>query len=261
MFTIIVCVKQVPDISQSAEVGIDPETHTLVREGALSVLNPPDTYAIEEALRIKQRVGARVKVVSMGPLQAKEMLRESISMGADEAILVSDPCFAGADTLATSLTLSAAIEKMGEFDFVLCGKQAIDGDTAQVPPEVAEFLGVPVVTFVRKVEGIEKGSARVERMVERGIELVETELPAVLTVVKEINEPRLPSLRGKLLARHVEIPVWGIETLSLDANEVGLNGSPTQVVRTFAPERERKGEILDGAMDSMIERVVEFIRK
>ena len=260
MFTIIVCVKQVPDISQSVEVGINPETHTLVREGAPSVLNPPDAHAIEEALRIKERIGAEIKVLSMGPPQAEEVLKETISMDADEAVLVSDIHFAGADTLATSFTLSTAIKKMGEFDLILCGKQAIDGDTAQVPPEVAEFLGIPVVTFVREIKEIREGSATVERLIERGVELVETELPALFTVVGEINTPRFPSLRGKLTARHVEIPVWGIEYLELDTDKVGLDGSPTQVVRTFAPEQTRGGEILDGSADCVIERVVEFIR-
>jgi electron transfer flavoprotein beta subunit len=260
MFTIIVCVKQVPDISQSAEVGIDPKTHTLVREGAPSVLNPPDTHAIEEALRIKEKFGAKVRVLSMGPPQAKEVLKETISMGADETVLVSDTHFAGADTLATSLTLSAAIKKIGDFDLILCGKQAIDGDTAQVPPEVAEFLGIPVLTFVREIREIREGSAIVQRLVERGVERVETELPALFTVVGEINTPRLPSLRGKLAARHVEIPVWGIEYLGLDTDKVGLDGSPTQVIRTFAPEQRREGEILDGSADSVIERVVDFIR-
>lgn len=255
---IIVCIKQVPDISQTVEVRLDPETHTLIREGVPSVVNPFDMYAIEEALRIREKQGGKVSVISMGPPQAKDALKEAIAMGADSAILISDPNFAGADTLATSFTLATTIKKMGDFDLILCGKQAIDGDTGQVGPELAEFLDIPIITFVRKIELIKDGYAKVERAVEDGIEEVLTELPALFTVVKEINEPRLPSLKGKLLAKRTEIPVWGVAELGLSPNEVGLTGSPTQVIRTFTAEQKRGGEIFIG--DAGIERVVSILR-
>lgn len=261
---IIVCIKQVPDISDGEVVKVDPLTHTLIRESVPSVVNPFDMYAVEEGLRIRERLGGRVCVISMGPLQAKEALRETISMGADEAILISDQKFKGADTLATSFTIAAAIKKIGKFDVILCGKQAIDGDTGQVGPGVAEFLDIPVVTFVRRIKEISSGDpykAVVERMVEDGIEEVLTELPALFTVVKEINEPRLPSLKLKLFAKRYEIPVFRIEELNLNPEEVGLTGSATQVIRTFTPLQNRVGEILKVGVEEAVERLVSFLKR
>ncbi|MDI6839540.1 MAG: electron transfer flavoprotein subunit beta/FixA family protein [bacterium] len=258
---IIVCIKQVPDISQSVEIKINPETNTIMREGVPSIVNPFDMYAIEEGIRIKEKLGGNVTAISMGPLQAKEALKEAISMGVDAAFLISDPKFAGSDTLATSYTLATAIMKIGNFDLILCGKQAVDGDTGQVGPEVAEFLGIPVVTFVRKIAEITQKYAIVERLVERGVELVETSLPALFTVVKEINEPRLPSLSGKLRAKKTEIPVWGVKEIDVKADEVGLIGSPTCVVRIFTPDQNRGGKVFNGSVDEAVKHLVIFLSK
>ena len=192
---IIVCIKQVPD---TTDVRIDPMTNTLIREGVQSIINPFDMYAIEEGIQLKERFGGNVIVVTMGPPQAEAALREAISLGADEGILVSDRAFAGSDTWATSYTLAAAIKKIGGFDLIICGKQASDGDTAQVGPGIAAHLDLPQVTYVKKVENIDEKHAKVERMTEEGYEVVETPLPCLLTVVKEINEPRLPSLKGMM---------------------------------------------------------------
>ena len=243
---IVVCIKQVPDISVASEVKINPETNTLIRTGVPSIVNPFDMYAIEESLRIKEKLGGKVTAISMGPPQASEALKEVISMGIDEAILIQDIKFAGADTLATSHTLATGIQKIGPFDLILCGKQAIDGDTAQVGPEVAELLNIPVITLVRKIDEIRPAYAKVERLIENGFEIVETSLPALFTVVKEINEPRLPTLRGKFKAGSAIIPTWGQEELGVKEQEVGLSGSPTQVMKIFTPPTKKGGEIFKG---------------
>ena len=199
---IIVCVKQVPEIT---EVKIDPVTHTLVREGVPSILNPFDEFAVEEALRIREKHGGEVTAVTMGPPQAREALIKCLAMGADRAILLTDRAFAGADTWATAYTLSLAIKRL-EHDIILCGKQAIDGDTAQVGPELAENLGIPQITFVKKVEVDEKSrKVLVHRETEDGYEVIECRLPVLLTAIKGLNEPRLPSLMGLSLI-HISEP-------------------------------------------------------
>jgi electron transfer flavoprotein beta subunit len=195
---LIVCVKQVPN---TTEIKIDPVTNTLVREGVESILNPFDAYAIEEAVRLKEQYGGHITVISMGPPQAEPTLREAVSLGADEIILLSDRAFAGADTLATSLTLAAAIKKVGDFDLILVGQQAIDGDTAQVGPGIAAHLNLPQTCFVRRIEEIKPGQITLQRLMEDGYDRVQMKLPALISVVKEINEPRLPSLRGKRNAK------------------------------------------------------------
>jgi electron transfer flavoprotein beta subunit len=246
---VVVLIKQVPD---TTEVRIDRETNTLIREGVPSIINPFDTYAVEEGLRIRERAGeGSVTVVSMGPPQVEDALRETIALGVDEAVLVSDRAFAGSDTWSTSYTLAAAIRKLPGFDIVLCGKQAIDGDTAQVGPGVAQFLGIPQLTYVRKIE-VEGGAAVAERMMEDGYDVVRTPLPALFTVVKEINEPRLPSLKGKMRAKKAEIVVWGPSDLDVDHAELGLDGSPTRVIRIFAPEPRAGGRIFDGEVDEVV---------
>lgn len=240
---IIVCIKQVPD---TTEVRIDPKTNTLVREGVASIINPFDTYAIEEGVRLRERLGAgKVTVLSMGPPQVDAALREAVSVGADEAALLCDRAFAGADTWSTSLTLATALKTM-EYDLIICGKQAIDGDTAQVGPGIAAHLGLPQVCYVSKVREIAKGRAVVECMMENGTEVVETELPAVFTVVKDINEPRLPSLKGKMKAKKAEIKILTAAAIGADPQTVGLNGSPTAVSRIFSPPRRTGGEMLSG---------------
>lgn len=254
---IIVCIKQVPD---TTDVRINPETNTLIREGVKSIINPFDMYAIEEGIRIKERFGGKVTVVTMGPPQADAALREAISMGADEAILVSDRAFAGSDTWATSYTLSCAIKKIKDFDLIICGKQASDGDTAQVGPGIAAHLDLPQVTYVKKVESIDEEHAKVERMTEEGYEVVETPLPCLFTVVKEICEPRLPSLKGMMRAKKIEILKWGKDNLEMKEEKLGLKGSPTQVVKIFTPPPRKGGQILQGETKDVVERLVEAIK-
>jgi len=244
---IIVCIKQVPD---TTEVKINPETGTLIREGVPSIVNPFDMYAIEEGLRLKEKHGGKVTVISMGPPQAKEALKEAVAMGADEAILLSDRAFAGSDTWATAYTLAQAVKKLGLFDVILCGKQAIDGDTGQVGPGIARQLGINQLTYVFKILKLdpESRALAVERLLEEGREVVETRLPALLTVVKDINQPRYPTFLGIRRATKLEIPVWGAADLpDTDATKLGLKGSPTQVVKVFSPpKREGKVTMITG---------------
>ncbi len=250
---IVVCLKQVPG---TTEVKIDPQTNTLIRRGIKNITNPFDTYALEEGVRIKERCGGNVTAISMGPPQAEEMLREAISVGADEAILLSDKAFAGADTLATAYTLAGAMKKLGQYDIIICGRQTIDGDTGQVGPELAEMLDTPFVAYVSEIEELADGYMRVQRMIEEGHEVIETSLPAVITVVKEINVPRLPSLRGITRSKSADIPVWTALELDTDKDMVGLSGSATRVVKIFFPQRTSQGEILEGEPESQVESLV-----
>jgi electron transfer flavoprotein beta subunit len=254
---IVVCIKQVPG---TTKVKVDPQTNTLVREGIENIVNPFDTYALEEGVRLKERHGGKVTAISMGPPQAEEVLREAIALGADEAILLSDNAFAGADTLATSYTLARAIDKLDQPDLIICGRQTIDGDTGQVGPELAEMLELPFVAYVSKIEDINNGYMRVQRMVEEGHEVIELPLPAVLTVVKEINTPRLPSLRGLASSKAALIPIWNAQDLGVDKDMVGLSGSATWVVKIFFPQRVGGGEILQGELGSQVETLIDKLR-
>ncbi len=240
---IIVCVKQVPN---TTDVKIDPVTNTLIRAGVESVINPFDMYAIEEAVRLKERLSGKVTVVTMGPPQAEAALREAVSMGCDDAILVTDRKFAGSDTWATSYTLAQAIRKIGPFDCVICGKQASDGDTAQVGPGISTHLDIPQVTYVKKIKEISKDKAKVERMTEEGYDIVETPLPCLFTVVKEINTPRLPSLKGKMRAKSMAITKWTADDIAAAEKNIGLDGSPTRVIKIFTPPPRKGGEIIKG---------------
>lgn len=255
---IIVCIKQVPE---TTEVKINPETNTLIREGVASIINPFDMYAIEEGLRIKERYSGKVTVITMGPLQAESSLKEAISLGIDETILLSDRKFAGADTLATSYTLATAISKISNFDIIICGKQATDGDTAQVGPGIAQKLNIPYVTYVKKIEEIKQDYIKVERMMEEGYEIIETSLPALITVVKEINEPRLPSLKGKIKAKNAKISNWNTENMNFDCNKIGLTGSPTSVIKIFTPPRKTNSEILSGDISLQAEILAKKIKE
>ncbi|HHW11202.1 MAG TPA: electron transfer flavoprotein subunit beta/FixA family protein [Firmicutes bacterium] len=255
---IIVCLKQVPD---TTEVKINPETNTLMREGVRSIINPFDNYALEEGVRLKERYGGAVKVLSMGPPQAKEALTESISLGADDAYLLCDRAFAGADTLATSYALSQGIQKTGPYDLIICGRQAIDGDTGQVGPGIAEHLGIAFVGMVRKIREVEAGRAVVERMTDDGYEVINCTLPAVFSVVKEINEPRVPSLRGKMRARSYQVTTWTAAEIAADTARTGLKGSPTQVVRIFTPKRRGRGEMLNGDTGEKVSALFDRLRE
>lgn len=254
---IIVCIKQVPN---TTDVKIDPVNNTLIREGVESIINPFDTYAIEEAVRLKERFGGKVTVITMGPPQADAALREAISLGCDEAILVSDRKFAGSDTWATSYTLSCAIRKIGAFDIILCGKQASDGDTAQVGPGISTHLDVPQVTYVKKIEEIKDNKARVERMTEEGYDIVETPLPCLFTVVKEINTPRLPSLKGMMRSKSAKITQWMAADINADPKNIGLDGSPTRVVRIFTPPPRKGGEMLKGDTAEISRKLTELLK-
>lgn len=254
---IIVCIKQVPN---TTDVKIDPVTNTLIREGVESVINPFDAYAIEEAVRLKERFTGKVTVITMGPPQAEKALREAISLGCDEAVLVSDRKFAGSDTWATSYTLSCAIKKVGQFDIILCGKQASDGDTAQVGPGISTHLNIPQVTYVKKIEDIKDNKARVERMMEEGYDIVETPLPCLFTVVKEINTPRLPSLKGMMRAKSAKIAVWSAADIGAEPKNIGLDGSPTRVVKIFTPPARKGGEMLKGETAVVAKEVVELLK-
>lgn len=257
----VVCVKMVPDTTQ---VKIDPVTNTLVREGVPFITNPFDTHAVEEALLLKEKYGGRVTAISMGPPSAESILRKALAVGVDDAVLLSDRAFGGADTLATSTVLAAAIAKLAEqepVDIVLCGKQTIDGDTAQVGPGIATRLKFSQLTLVDRIIEIhrEKKIIVVRRALEDRYEIIESKLPALITVVRESNVPRYPSVPGRLAAFDIKIPVWNNDNLKLDPDTIGLRGSPTQVRRIFAPQRE-KGEIIEGEGDKR-ELAVETVFK
>jgi electron transfer flavoprotein beta subunit len=254
---IVVCLKQVPG---TTEVKIDPQTNTLIRQGIENIINPFDTYAIEEGIRLKEKHGGKVTVISMGPTQAEAALREAVSMGADETVLLSDRAFAGADTWATAFTLSCALKKLEKPDLVICGRQTIDGDTGQVGPELAEMLDIPFIAYVSKIEEIKEGYLRVQRMVEEGHEVIETTLPAVITVAKEINVPRLPSLRGIMKSKSVKVETWGIKELGVDESMVGLAGSSTQVIKVFFPQRVHQAEILEGTLENRVDILIDRLK-
>jgi electron transfer flavoprotein beta subunit len=248
---IAVCVKQVPD---TGDVKINPQTNTLIREGVASISNPFDEFAVEEALLTKEKYEGEVHVISMGPPQAIDVLKNALAVGADKAYLISDKALAGADTLATAYTLSKTIEMIGGVDMVICGKQAIDGDTAQVGPGIATRLGIPQLTYVSKVReiNVEKKKIVVERMLENGKEVVECSLPVLITVVKDINEPRLPSLLGIKKAAKAQIPTLTAKDIKADENRIGLKGSPTWVSKIFTPEARGGGEILKGELTEIV---------
>ncbi|HEY77654.1 MAG TPA: electron transfer flavoprotein subunit beta/FixA family protein [Dehalococcoidia bacterium] len=248
---ITACIKQVPDTTQ---VKVDPVTGTLIREGVPFIMNPFDTHALEESLRLKDKYGLRVSVISMGPPSTETTLRKALALGADEAALLSDRAFGGADTLATSKVLAEAIKKLAqreEVALVICGQQTIDGDTAQVGPGIATRLGYSQLTLVDHIEHIdlEARRLRVRRKLEGRHEVVEAPLPALVTVVREINTPRYPTVPMRLMAEDAPVLLWDNQEMGLASETIGLSGSPTQVRRIFSPERA-KGEILgDGAND------------
>ncbi len=246
MFNTVVCIKQVPDTTQ---VRIDPETNTLVREGIPAIINPFDMHAIAAAVQLKETYGGTCTALCMGPPQAVEALQKALSFGVDRGVLLSDRALIGSDTLATSAALAAAIrslDKEQQVDLVLCGKQTIDGDTAQVGPGIATRLGFAQITYVGKIESVdlEARRLRARRILEGAEEVVESPLPALLTVIKEIGEPPYAPLPALIKGLRTQIPVWGMSNMELNPGEVGLAGSPTQVRRIFAPPQRERGEIL-----------------
>ena len=255
---IIVCLKQVPE---SLDVRIDPETKRIVREGVKSIINPYDTYAVEEGIRLKERFGGEVISISMGPPQAEEALKEAIAMGVDDGILLTDKKFAGSDTLATSYTLSCGIKKIGNFDIIICGRETLDGSTGQVGPEVAEFLNIPYVTYVSKIENISEDVMECIRLMEDHYEKVKVKLPVLITVVKEINEPRIPSLKGLLKAKKAEIKKLTAEQIGGDEKFFGQDGSPTRVVDVWTQELKKEGKVIEGEAEDLAEEIVKQLKE
>lgn len=237
---IVVCMKQVPD---TTEVRIDPATGTLIREGIPSIINPDDKSGLEAALVLKDTVGAKVTVLSMGPPQADLALREALAMGADEAVLLSDRAFGGADTWATSTTIAAALRKLG-FDLIICGRQAIDGDTAQVGPQIAEHLGLPQVSYVSELR-LDGDAVVVKRVFEDGYQRIRVQLPCLLTTLKDMNQPRYMSVPGIFDAYKKEIKVWGLADIEVDQSNIGLKGSPTRVKKSFTKGAKSAGKVYE----------------
>lgn len=255
---IIVCVKQVPE---TTEVQIDPESGTLMREGISATLNPFDTYALEEALRLRERYGGEVTALSMGPPQAEAVLKDSIALGCDRGILLSDRAYAGSDTLATSVALASAIRRIGAFDLLLCGLKTTDGDTGQVGPGLAEELGIPHISYVRRIVEVNERHITVERTLDELLQVLSSPMPCLLTVTKEINEPRLPSFKGKMAARKAQVPVWRPSDLDVDTSRLGADGSPTRVVKVFHPTTNRVGEMIAGDPETQARVLVNKLRE
>lgn len=242
---IIVLVKQVPNTTR---VKLDPKTGNLMREGLESIVNPDDLHALEAAVALKEAHGGKVTAVSMGPPQAVDVLTRAMGMGADKGILLCDPAFAGADTWATSYTLGRAVKKIEAVDLILCGHQAIDGDTAQIGPQVADWLDIAQATYVREILGVDPGEIRVSRKLENGCETLACRLPALLTVVKALNTPRFPHMERLIRACTDKAPieVWNAADIGVNTCDVGLEGSNTHVIKTFSPDFKRRNEILEG---------------
>ncbi|GAB6280735.1 MAG: electron transfer flavoprotein subunit beta [Thermovirga sp.] len=255
---IAVLLKQVPDTD---EVKIDEEKGVLVREGVGAIINPLDLHALEAAMDLKRSLEAVVTVFSMGPPQADGALREAVALGAEEVFLLSDPAFAGSDTWATARVLAAALSAFGPFDLVLAGEKATDGETGQVGPETAVMCGIPFSTYVSRFS-VSGESVTVRRTVEDGMETQRLPLPCLLTLLRDINEPSMPTLSGKMRARRADIGTMGVGSLELEPSSVGLSGSPTRVVRIFYPKVTRKAEVFSGRdIDSGIDRFVEALRE
>lgn len=234
----LVCVKQVLDMS---EMKIDPTTNTLITDGAPKIVNPLDLNALEAAVQLKETLGGSVTVISMGSEEAKSALKECISVGADRAVLVSDKAFEGSDTLAKSYILAAAIKKLGKFDLIICGKQTIDSGSGQVGPQIAEYLGIPQLTYVSKIE-VKGDTIVVNREHDEGYEVIEAKLPVLCTVVKSINEPRYATIKSKMAANKAKIDVLTAADLpEIDTAKIGLEGSPTKIIKTYAPPKRSAG--------------------
>ncbi len=258
---IIIPIKQVPETSN---VKMDEETGTMVRSGVESIVNPLDLYGIEIGIQLKEHHGGKTTVITMGPPSAERALREAIAMGCDDGILISGKEFAGSDTWATSYALANSIKKMGDFDLILAGERATDGDTGQVGPGIAALLDIPLLTYVSKIKKITDHTIIVERMIEEGYETLETSLPALLTFVKEASYPRLPTLRGKQKAKKIDIPVWNSQNLKVDPTQLGLKGSPTRVAKIYHPRVLRNGTLVkaesEDSLAKSVHELIEFLR-
>jgi electron transfer flavoprotein beta subunit len=257
---LIACIKQVPD---TTEVKVDPNTHTLIREGIPSILNPYDHFAVEECVRIKEETdNGSVTVITMGPPQARSALMRCLALGADEAILISDKKFAGSDTWATAYTLSLAIKKLGKFDLVFCGQQAIDGDTAQVGPELAQQLGIPQITYVEKIEIDDKHKFTVHKQTEDGYNILNANVPLLFTLLPPTSfQPEHPPMSSILKAKKKPFHVWDAKTLEGDSSRFGLDGSFTQVIKTYTPPPRCDCEFIKGENKAVAKKLSEFLLK
>ncbi|MCW4049552.1 MAG: electron transfer flavoprotein subunit beta/FixA family protein [Candidatus Bathyarchaeota archaeon] len=255
---IIVPIKQVPE---TTEVEFDEETGTLKREGVAAIINPFDEFAIEEGLRLKEKHGGEVNVLTMGPPWAADALRDAIAMGADKGWLVTDRAFAGADTWATSLTLAKSIEKMDGYDLIICGLKTTDGDTGQTGPEMAEHLNIPHVCYVNEIIDVKDGKVVLKRNLDDGVETLEAPLPLLITVGKDINQPRLATLRGRIKAKKAEIKEITNSDLQLDPKEIGLEGSFTRVVKIFEPEQHEAGEVVEGTVEELVDAIYQKLQE
>lgn len=257
---VIVCIKQVPE---STEVKLDPKSYTLDRSSSKGIINPFDVNAIEEAMRITEKLeNVETIAISMGPPSAEEALKEALTYGLNAAYLLSDKAFAGADTLATAYTLAKAIEKLGNYDLILCGKQAIDGDTAQVGPGIAENLNIAQVTNIKKIDFLDEKTLRVESELEDGYKVIEVKLPAVLTVTKEINIPRIPSFKTARLALKKPITKWGLQDLdNIDKSKIGMDGSPTAVIKVETPTIQKNTIFLKGTPSQIASDLIQKLKE
>lgn len=258
----LVCVKQVPD---TTEIKMDPKTNTLDRSSAPTIINPYDAHAVEEAVKIKNKFGGKISVISMGPPQAEEVIKKCIEMGADEGYLLSDRAFAGSDTLSTSYILAMGIKKIMEkesIDLVFCGKQAIDGDTAQVGPGIASRLGIPQLTYVEKIKSLDlkNNTVVVHRKIDNGYEVVQSKLPCLITVEKDINDLSYSPLPNMIRAARYKSKVWGISSFNADMSQLGLKGSPTSVRRIFPPPQRSGGELLKGNADEVVKALTDSLK-
>jgi electron transfer flavoprotein beta subunit len=257
---IIVCIKHVPDPLDFHKVTIDTVTKTLKRENVSMIMNPLDSHALEAGLQMKEKHGGTIIVVTMGPPQAIESLRKCLAMGADEAILVCDKVLAGADSFATAYTLSRSIKKIGIFDLVLCGNESVDGSTAQVPPQLAVFLGLPHITRATKVDLVTNNKVLAKRSIEYGHMIVETQLPSVIAVTKEINTPRIPTVQSILESYQRSVTEWCVNDFEVEVEKIGLKGSPTCMVDLFFPEIGRKGEVVKGSPEKTANMLFQRLR-
>ena len=260
---ILIPIKQVPETSN---VKMDEKSGAMIREGTECIINPLDLYAIETGLQQKDKHGGSVTVISMGPLSAEKALKEAIAMGCDAGILLTGREFAGSDTWATSYAISETVKNSFDFDLIICGERATDGDTGQVGPEIASMLDVPLATYVSCIESIENGYIIVERLIELGYEKIKMQLPALITVIKEIASPRLPTLRGKQRAKSVSISELSADSAKIDSSKIGLHASPTHVVKIEAPRITREGRIITVSSDSesislACDELLEFLKK
>ncbi|MBN2859856.1 MAG: electron transfer flavoprotein subunit beta/FixA family protein [Sphaerochaetaceae bacterium] len=257
---IVVPIKQVPETS---DVHMDALTGTMIRSGNTAIINPLDLYAIESALKLKDRIGATVSVLTMGPTSAVKVLKEAMAMGCDAAVHLSDRKFAGADTWSTSYVLSLAIRNLSPVDLIMTGERATDGDTGQVTPEVASWLDLPLVSFLSSISTVQDGILEGERLIEEGYQKIRCLLPAVVSVVKEVGEPRLPTLRGKKRAMTYDIPVWTADELKAEESFLGLKGSPTRVVRIGTPSVIRDATVVQASgeysLKSAVSQLLDFL--